>query len=125
MQGNDPSAWRWSRVHPAVFENGFLREIPIIGRLARRSILVSGDETTLLRAGGSTLGDFNATHGAAYRGVYDLANPENSRFIVTPGQSGNWLSANAWNLMQDWASGATIIIGREPRSVAATASLVP
>ncbi len=124
-QGNDPATWRWSRVHYAVFDNAFLRAIPLIGRIARRSIAISGDETTLLRAGSGMLGDFAATHGGAYRGVYDLADPENSRFIVTPGQSGNWLSANAWNLMQDWASGASMTIPRQPGSVSATVSLLP
>ncbi len=124
-QGNDPASWRWSIAHRAVFDNAFLRALPLIGRLARRSIPISGDETTLLRAGGSTLGDFAANHGAAYRGVYDLAHPEASRFILTPGQSGNWLSESAWNLMQLWASGATMTIPRRPGSVSATVSLTP
>lgn len=124
-QGNDPAAWRWSRPHHAVFDNAFLRAIPLVAALARRSVPVSGDETTLLRAGNGILGRFEATHGGAYRGVYDLANPESSRFMVTPGQSGNWLSGNAWNLMQDWASGATVTIARKPMSVSATASLLP
>ncbi len=125
IQGNDPASWRWSAAHRAVFDNTFLRALPLIGRLARRSIAISGDETTLLRAGSGALGDFDADHGAAYRGVYDLADPEASRFIVTPGQSGNWLSGNAWNLMQHWASGATMTIPRRPGSVSATASLTP
>jgi len=124
-QGNDPATWRWSRAHHAVFDNAFLRAIPLIGRIARRSIPVSGDETTLWRAGSGSLGNFDATHGGAYRGVYDLANPENSRFIVAPGQSGNWLSGNAWNLMQDWASGASMTIARQPGTVSATVSLQP
>ena len=125
IQGNDPASWRWSRAHRAIFDNAFLRAIPLVSRLATRRIIVSGDETTLLRAGSGTLGNFDATHGGAYRGVYDLGNPENSRFIVTPGQSGNWLSGHAWNLMQDWAAGATMTIPRVPRSVDATASLLP
>ncbi len=124
-QGNDPASWRWSAAHRAVFDNAFLRALPLVGRLARRSIPVSGDDTTLLRAGSATLGEFDANHGAAYRGVYDLADPEASRFIVTPGQSGNWLSEDAWNLMQHWASGATMTIPRRPGSVSATASLTP
>ena len=124
-QGNAPAGWRWWRVHRAVFGNDFLRAIPLIGRLASRSIVVSGDETTLLRAGSAILGDFDATHGAAYRGVYDLADPERSRFILAPGQSGNWLSSKAWNLMHGWAAGATMVIPREPSSVSATASLTP
>ena len=124
-QGNDPAGWRWSRAHHAIFDNAFLRAIPLINHFARRSVAVSGDETTLLRAGGSSLGSFEATHGGAYRGVYDLADPERSRFIVTPGQSGNWLSSHAWNLMQDWASGASMTIQRRPSSVSATANLLP
>ncbi len=124
-QGNDPASWRWSAAHRAVFDNAFLHALPLVGRLARRSIPVSGDETTLLRAGHAVLGDFAAEHGAAYRGVYDLADPEASRFILTPGQSGNWLSGNAWNLMQQWASGASMTIPRRPGSVSATVSLTP
>jgi penicillin amidase len=124
-QGNDPAAWRWSRAHRAVFDNALLRAVPLVGRLASRSIAVGGDETSLLRAGNGILGAFDATHGGAYRGVYDLADPERSRFVVTPGQSGNWLSDDAWNLMQPWASGATMTIPRQPGSVSATASLLP
>ena len=124
-QGNDLAAWRWAPVHVAVFDNAFLRAIPLVNHFATRSIAVGGDETTLFRAGSGVLGNFEATHGGAYRGVYDLADPEASRFIVTPGQSGNWLSHGAWNLMQGWASGATMTIPRQATSVSATASLLP
>jgi penicillin amidase len=123
--GNDPSVWRWDSVHHAVFENAFLRALPVLRSIARADVPVAGDDTTLLRSGSGILGDFAAEHGAAYRGAYDLADPEHSRFIVTPGQSGNWLSSNAWNLMRTWADGTTISIGRTPRRVVATLSLLP
>ncbi len=124
-EGPDPSAWRWGTVHQAVFENAFLQAIPLLARLGRREVAVPGDDSTLFRGGSGLLGDFRSRHGGAYRGVYDLADPERSRFVVTPGQSGNWLSPDAWNLMQDWADGSTLLIGRAPRRVAATLSLVP
>ncbi len=124
-EGPDPSAWRWGSVHHAVFENAFLQAIPLLGRLGRREVAVPGDDSTLFRGGSGLLDDFQSRHGGAYRGVYDLADPERSRFVVTPGQSGNWLSPHAWNLMQDWADGSTMEIGRTPRRVAATLSLVP
>ncbi len=124
-QGPDPSAWRWGAVHRAVFENAFLQAIPVLRRLGHREVAVPGDDSTLFRGGSGRLGDFRSRHGGAYRGVYDLADPERSRFVVTPGQSGNWLSGDAWNLMQDWADGSTVVIGRTPRRVAATISLVP
>ncbi len=123
--GDDPVAWRWGDAHHAVFENPFLRAIPLLRRLGRGEVAVGGDDTTLLRGGNPVPGDFQSLHGAAYRGDYDLADPDASRFIVTPGQSGNWLSPNAWNLMQDWADGSTLEIGPTPREVAATIALAP
>ena len=124
-QGPEPSAWHWGAAHRAVFENAFLQAIPMLRRLGHREVAVPGDDSTLFRGGSGLLGDFRSRHGGAYRGVYDLADPERSRFVVTPGQSGNCLSGDAWNLMQDWADGSTLVIGRTPRRVAATISLVP
>ncbi len=124
-QGSDPSAWRWGVAHHAVFENAFLQAIPLLRRLGHREVPVPGDDSTLFRGGSGLLDDFGSRHGGAYRGVYDLGDPERSRFVVTPGQSGNWLSPDAWNLMQDWADGSTMTIVRTPRRVAATLSLVP
>ncbi len=124
-QGPDPLAWRWGVAHHAVFENAFLQAIPLLGRLGRREVAVPGDDSTLFRGGSGLLGDFQSRHGGAYRGVYDLSDPERSRFVVAPGQSGNWLSPLAWNLVQDWADGSTMTIGRTPRRVAATLSLLP
>jgi len=124
-QGNAPADWRWWRPHRAIFANPFLSRVPIVRRAARASVPVAGDETTLLRAGDGVLGRFSAIHGAAYRGVYDLADPGRSRFIVTPGQSGNWLSSTAWNLMQNWAAGTSITIPGRPETVRATVRLTP
>ena len=124
-QGSNPHAWRWSGPHVAVFDNAFLRALPLVGRIAQRSIGVAGDDTTLFRAGNGALGDFTASHGAAYRGVYDLASPGRSRYVATPGQSGNWLLANAWNLMQRWASGDSMMIPERPGTISATATLLP
>ena len=125
QRGGDPSRWRWGDVHHAVFENVFLRAIPVLRWLGRGDVAVGGDDTTLLRGGNPVSGDFRSLHGAAYRGVYDLADPDRSRFVVTPGQSGNWLDRNTWNLMRIWADGSTLELGPTPRIVAATVSLLP
>ncbi len=124
-QGENPHTWRWSGPHVAVFENAFLHALPLAGRVARRTIAIPGDDTTLFRAGNGSLGDLTATHGAAYRGVYDLADPRRSRYIATPGQSGNWLSARAWNLMHRWASGDSMMIPERPVTISAAATLLP
>ncbi|MCQ8277753.1 penicillin acylase family protein [Acetobacteraceae bacterium KSS8] len=122
--GDDPARWRWGAAHHVVFENALLRSIPLVKHLARADAPIGGDDTTLLRAGGA-LGDFDAVHGAAYRGLYNLADPDRSRFIVTPGQSGNWLSPDAWNLMRSWLDGSSMELRRQPDHVAARLLLLP
>ena len=123
--GPDPAAWRWGVVHRAVFAHPLLGDLPAVGRLASRRVEVDGDDTTLLRGGNGRLGEFAALHGAAYRGVYDLAELDRSRFVVAPGQSGNLLSAHAWDMLPLWAEGRTITIPAVPDSVSGTVRLEP
>ena len=123
--GGDPAAWRWGSVHKAVFAHPLLGEVPVLGGWAGRRIAVDGDDTTLFRGGNGVLGQFAARHGAAYRGVYDLADLERSRFVVAPGQSGNVMSAHAWDMLPLWAAGRTITIGAAPEGISATVRLEP
>ncbi len=123
--GTDPSAWRWGDVHKAEFAHPLLGGLPVIGRMASRSVTVPGDNSTLFRGGNGVLGAFAALHGAGYRGVYDLADLDRSRFVVTPGQSGNLFSAHAWDMLKLWAAGAIITIPPSPDRVSARIHLVP
>ena len=121
--GADPTAWRWGTAHPAVFAHPLLRNIPILGALATSSIASPGDDTTVNRAGLDA--QFNAVHGPGFRGVYDLADLERSRFVVTPGQSGNLLSRHARDFLTRWRDGATITLAAKPDSVRSTTRIVP
>ncbi len=122
--GPDPGAWRWGTAHQAVFAHPVLRAIPVLGPLTTASIPSPGDDTTIDR-GGPRFSDFTSMHGAAYRGVYDLADLDRSLFVVTPGQSGNPLSRFSRNFMTRWRDGATITIGPQPDTVTATLHLTP
>jgi penicillin G amidase len=122
--GPDPSAWRWGTAHPAVFAHPVLRAIPVLGALTTVRIPSPGDDTTVDR-GGPSFRDFSSVHGAAYRGVYDLADLDRSLFVVTPGQSGNPLSRFSRNFMTRWRDGATITLGPQPDTVTATLRLTP
>ena len=59
-------------------------------------------------------------HGAAYRGVYDLADLDRSLFVVTPGQSGNPLSRHARDFLTRWRDGAMVLLGPIPVGVTGT-----
>ena len=123
-QGDAIAGWRWGNLHRAVFAHPLLGELPVLKALATRAIPVSGDDTTLLRAG--MRGDgFSAVHGAGFRAVYDLADLEHSRFGLAPGQSGNFASIQAWNFLRRWHDGGTIPLDATPASVAYRLHLSP
>ena len=68
-----------------------LRHIPILSTWADGRVATGGGDHTLNRGqtGGPNSDPYRHSHGAAYRAVYDLGNPENSRFSLATGQSGN------------------------------------
>ncbi|MCA7118537.1 MAG: penicillin acylase family protein [Acidibrevibacterium sp.] len=122
--GPDPRAWRWGVAHQAVFAHPLLSRMPGLGRLATFRIADGGDDATIDRAAMAPE-SLDAVHGPSYRGVYDLANPDNSRFIIAPGESGNLLSRHAADLLTLWRDGAAITLPATPDSVTARLTLTP
>ena len=100
--GPDPAQWRWGAAHIADFAD------PVAPPLSNR-IPQPGDATTVF-AGGSVGPSFAAVHGPGYRGVYDLANLDRSRFITAPGESGNPLSPHARDMLQRWRDGGSVTL---------------
>ncbi len=129
QHGADPAAWRWGNVHQAVFAHPILRAIPVLGWLTTRRIPVPGDDSTVNRQDGRPVGIsasmFDSVHGASYRGVYDLADLDRSRFVMAPGQSGNPLSRHAADFISRWRDGDTVTLGPLPGRVTATIHLTP
>ena len=126
--GSDPSRWRWGDTHQAVFAHPILGRLPVIGPLLTVRVEQPGGNETLFR-GGMAPGTFDAVHGAEYRGVYDLADPDRSVFVAVPGQSGNPLSRHAQDMLGRWLRGDGVRLGPEPRMAAQraeqTVELVP
>ena len=67
---------------------------PLLGRFTTISIPSPGDDDTRSIVA-APMRLFQSVHGAAFRGVYDLADLDRSLFMVTPGQSGNPFSGHA------------------------------
>ncbi len=74
---------------------------------------------------GGTNAALQSVHGAAYRGVYDLADLDRSLFMITPGQSGNPFSGHARDFAMRWRDGATITLGPVAASITGTVRLTP
>ena len=87
-----------------------LGNVPILDIIFNIKHPVSGGENTLQRAAFNNVGSnpFENTQGAGYRGVYDLANPDDSVYIIATGQSGNPLSKYYDNLNIHWNRGEYI-----------------
>ncbi len=122
--GSDPTRWRWGIPHQAFNIQQPFGSFPLIGGFFNREITVGGGPFTLLRAD-NAMGSprpYAAIHGAGYRGVYDLANPDASRYIISTGQSGNPYSPHYDDLMTLWAHGGTITIPMNRQSIQAAAA---
>ena len=121
--GDDPAAWRWGRAHQAIFAHPILRGLPLLGSLSTISLPSPGDDDTLDRGGPNSR--LQSVHGAAYRGVYDLADLDRSLFIISPGQSGNPFSRHARDFAIRWRDGATITLGPAASAISGNVRLNP
>ena len=79
--------------------------VPLLDRLSDLSVSSSGGFYTLDRGGGSEIVPdlpFARTHGGGFRGLYDLADPDKSRFMIATGESGHIFSRHYGDLTPLW-----------------------
>ncbi len=116
--GQDQAGWQWGQAHPAVMAHAVFRDQPVLDRLFNIEVAAGGDGTSV-DVGHYQLGDsrrpFACIQAATYRGLYDLADLERSRFITATGQSGNPLSPHYRDLSRLWAAGETLPMSRDPK----------
>ncbi|MAY63938.1 MAG: acyl-homoserine-lactone acylase [Rhizobiales bacterium] len=114
--GDDANSWDWAKIHVA---HGAHRPFSQVGALARFfdvDVAHQGGPFTLDR-GQTTVNDnahpYVNTHGASFRGIYDLGDLDASTFIHTTGQSGNVFSRHYRDFADTWArvEGITIPAG--------------
>jgi penicillin amidase len=122
--GPDPARWRWGDAHKAIHRAQPFGLFPVIGGFFNREVEMDGGGFTLLRADVNFRGatPYAAIHGAGYRGIYDLGDPDNSLFVISTGQSGNVFSSHYDDLLGEWAKGGYIKIPTKTDAVAASAA---
>ena len=106
--GHDMDDWRWGEAHAVHMKSRILGEFPAIGSWFEIDMPTGGEKETV-KAGGFDVADeerpFAQNHGAGYRAVYDLADPERSVFVISTGQSGNPLSSHYEDYAEPWRDG--------------------
>jgi len=125
--GAEMERWRWGAAHVVRFQHPLLRFVPVLGAWFGTVVETGGDSHTVLRGGTRLAGraPFENIHGAGYRGVYDLADLERSRFVIATGQSGHPLSPHYRDFVPVWAAGGTILLPADPDGERGRISLRP
>lgn len=104
-QGNDLTAWRWGREHRAQLTHKVYSHVPLLKKLTDLSVPSNGGFYTLDRGGSFVMKEpepFARSNGGGYRAIYDLADPDQSRFMITTGQSGHIFSPHYGDLVTPW-----------------------
>ena len=103
--GADMARWQWGNAHVARFSPPYLGDVPLLGRLFSAEVATDGGYDTLNRGHMRIAQDtapFRNLHGAGFRGIFDLADLDRSRFMIAVGQSGNPLSRHFLDLTLPW-----------------------
>ncbi|MFQ5773877.1 MAG: penicillin acylase family protein [Kiloniellaceae bacterium] len=100
---------RWGEAHVARFAHPLLARMPVLGPIFGTAVETDGGSYTVNR-GAVSFSDrsaypFENVHGPGYRAVYDLADLDDSRFMIAFGQSGNPLSPFYGSLIGRWRDG--------------------
>ena len=112
-QGADMSKWSWGGEQTAIVTHKVYSHIPGLGLLSDLSFPSSGDFYSLDRGGGFDTPKeqpLARTQAGGYRGVFDLADPSRSRFVIATGQSGHIFSKHYRDLAPLWRSGRAIAL---------------
>ncbi|SMO52052.1 penicillin acylase family protein [Paracoccus laeviglucosivorans] len=122
--GPDLASWRWGDLHRARHVHPALGELRGLSYIVNLIQPTSGDDSTVARAGVLGYGAYPWLNvgGAAYRAVYDLADPDSSVFIISTGQSGHPLSRHYDDLAELWRRGEYIRMSLDPALARAAAT---
>ncbi|HEV3177571.1 MAG TPA: penicillin acylase family protein [Stellaceae bacterium] len=124
--GPDMDEWRWGRAHPAEFSHRLFAAVPILGRYLDTSIPADGGLDTINRGGfavQSATQPYRDTLGPGLRMIVDMADPDRTRFMIVPGETGNPLSEHYADLVRPWRDGYMLMI--DTRNPVATETLSP
>ncbi|WP_432450155.1 penicillin acylase family protein [Aliiroseovarius marinus] len=107
---------RWGDYHEANHKHPVLGDAPFLKWFVNIRQSTSGGDNTLLRGrtAGTGVNPFRNVHGAGYRGVYDLSDPDSSLFVISTGQSGHPLSRHYDDLGELWRRGEYTPMSLDP-----------
>lgn len=114
--GDDMRRWHWGEAHQATFRNPVLAQVPVLGGWMTPRISAGGGKFTV-NAGDMDIGNaehpYRDTLGPGFRMILDFSDLTASQFMMSPGMSGNPLSAHYGDLLRGWRDLDWLVVGRE------------
>ncbi len=104
--GGEPESWQWGRLHPAVSTHRPFGRHWLLSKWFDLRSPSGGDPSTIDVARHDpwdAAAPFENRWAPGYRAIYDLADPDASRFIVSTGQSGHRLSPHYGDFVEPWS----------------------
>ncbi len=127
-QGSDVAQWRWGAAHQAVSAHRPFSNVGALAPWFDVTVPTGGDPWTV-NVGQYWANDakqpFANRHAASMRAIYDLADPEQSRFIYQTGQSGLVFSPRYRDMKEQWAQVQYRPLQLKPAAWTHEAVLVP
>lgn len=126
--GQEVSKWRWGQWHPAISAHRPFGSVKPLARFFDVRVPTGGDPFTV-NVGQYHLDKADAPfanrHAASLRAIYDLAEPDRSRFIYQTGQSGNVFSSRYRDMSAQWAANQSRVLSLNPAGWAHSLELQP
>jgi penicillin amidase len=120
--GDEPMLWRWGDLHRLTFHHMLGRGTPWGVRLLAWALQLNrgpiprpGDGMTVNLGAFLLTAPFEIAVGPSYRQIVDLGAPEESRWIVAGGVSGDFRSRHYADQVPLWTTGATLPMRFLPR----------
>lgn len=106
--GADSEDWSWGEAHQARFRHLPFGYVPVLKNAFDVRLPSPGAIESINRAAFrvSNIDDpFGQAHGPTLRALYDLADLDDARFMIAPGQSGRLFSDNRSSMARLWRDG--------------------
>lgn len=103
--GDRMDRWTWGEAHKVRFTNKVLTRVPLIRNFSDFEASTDGGMFTINRGRTSLESEespFAHVAGSGYRAIYDLADRDESLFMIATGQSGHFLSSFYDNFVERW-----------------------
>jgi penicillin G amidase len=103
--GDDPSTWRWGKLHQIRFAHPLLPRLDAANQKRfGMPVLERGGSGNTVNSTSFSGNDFQVRAGASWRMVLDVGNWNAARMTNAPGQSGDPRSPFYANLLEGWAN---------------------